>query len=88
MARSKLLALTLATAIMFTPAPVRAGIVMPLVIPQGGSSSAVAFGLGGCFAGILLAVIDAGRRFNRELTAEEAATCGLLYWINVANRRP
>ncbi|MBX3519336.1 MAG: hypothetical protein KF835_04880 [Xanthobacteraceae bacterium] len=84
MAASKLVTLALAAAMTFSPVAARAGIVIvpPVVQPSSGTA---AFGLAGCVGSIILAAIDASRRFNRELTAEEAATCGLLYWINLAN---
>lgn len=84
MARSKLLALALAASMMIAPAQVKAGVI---VLPIPANSTPVAgYALAGCVAGIILAAIDASRRFNRELTAAEAASCGLLYWINLANR--
>ncbi len=86
MARSKLLALTLAAAMTFSPATVKAGIIA-LPIPAN-STTVTGYALAGCVAGIMIAALDASRRFNRELTAAEATSCGLLYWINLANLRP
>lgn len=89
MARSKVLAVTLAVAIAISPAPASAGIPIVIPLPAPASNPGVGmYGLVGCVAGIMIAAIDAGRRFNRELTGAEAASCGLLYWINLANRRP
>lgn len=70
----------------FSATTARAGIVIPPPVVSGSSAGVGVFGLVGCVMGIMLAAIDASRRFNRELTGAEAASCGLLYWINLANR--
>ena len=86
MTRSRLVAIALSVAIATAPAPSQAGIFVPP--PILGSPTSPALGVIGCVTGIMLAAIDASRRFNRELTPAEAASCGLLYWINLANLRP
>lgn len=88
MARSRLVAIALSVAIAIAPAPSNAGIIfVPPVLQPSGTGAGV-YALAGCVAGIIFAAIDASRRFNRELTPAEAASCGLLYWINLANLRP
>lgn len=83
-ARPKFPTLALAVALAFSNTSVQAG-PLALTVPASSSSGVGAFGLIGCVSSIILAAVDAGRKFNRELTAQEAATCGLLYWINLAN---
>jgi hypothetical protein len=39
----------------------------------------------GCAGGIILAALDANARQHRQLTAYEAATCGVAYWFTIAN---
>ena len=85
MLRSKFLAVFVAAAISITPAPAAAGIII-LPPVQNSTPGVGVYGLAGCVASIMLAAIDAGRRFNRELTGAEAASCGLLYWLNLARR--
>ena len=85
MAKPKLTVLMLATALAIAPAPARAGIIFVPPPVQGSGVGGAAFGLIGCVTGILLAAIDASQRFNRELTPAEASSCGMLYWINLAN---
>ncbi|MBX3514567.1 MAG: hypothetical protein KIT15_04650 [Xanthobacteraceae bacterium] len=85
MARSKLATLTLAVAMAISPLTAKAGVIIVPPVAQASTSGAATFGLVGCVGSIMLAAIDASRRYNRELTTEEAATCGLLYWIKLAN---
>jgi hypothetical protein len=35
----------------------------------------------------MIAATDKGNRYKKELTTDEAITCGLLYWLKEANRR-
>jgi hypothetical protein len=87
MARSKLLAFALATALALAPAQSNAGIIIiPPVVANGGASSAGAFSLAGCVLSLMIAAIDKGNKYKQELTTEEALTCGLLYWIREASR--
>lgn len=45
------------------------------------------YALGGCVLAIMIAAVDKGNKYKKELTTDEAATCGLLYWIREANKR-
>ncbi len=86
MARSRLLAFALATALAFAPAQSNAGIiVVPPVVAQGSSGTGV-FGLVGCVVSLMIAATDKGNKYKQELTTDEALTCGLLYWIREASR--
>ena len=84
MLRSKIVTATLAAMLVFTSANVSVGIMTaPPPVPS--SSSAVPVGVWlifGCASGIILAAAVANARDNRPLTAAEAATCGLLFWLN------
>lgn len=85
MARSKLLAFALATALAFAPAQSNAGIIVPPVVVQGSSGTGI-YGLVGCVLSLMLAATDKGNKYKQELTTEEALTCGLLYWIKEASK--
>lgn len=50
-----------------------------------GGNPAVVWAIFGCAAGIILAALDANARQHRQLTAYEAATCGVAYWFTVTN---
>ncbi|MBK8007097.1 MAG: hypothetical protein IPK23_00515 [Rhizobiales bacterium] len=87
MLKSKLTAATLALALGFAPIGASAQRV-PVPIPVGSSSGAGhVYGLAGCVLSIMIAATDKGNRYKKELTTEEALTCGLLYWLKEANRR-
>lgn len=88
MRKSKFCAIALAAIIAFLPVRASAGvIIIPPAAAPGSGSGAGAYALVGCVASIMIAAIVASQEFNRELTTEEAATCGLLFWINRANAR-
>lgn len=87
MFKKKLTAAVVAASIAFAATSAHAIIVVPpKPVPVGGASSG-AFGLVGCVLSIMLAAADKGNKYKKELTTEEAATCGLLYWVNEANKR-
>ena len=44
------------------------------------------WGIFGCSSGIILAAMAANWQQNRQLTANEAATCGILFWFTPPNR--
>lgn len=82
MARSKIIASLLAASIAFSSATAFAGPGVP--------TPGKTFGIGatgwmwaifGCSGGIIVAAVVKNYRFNRPLTANEAATCGFLFWF-------
>lgn len=82
MLKSKLAAAVLAAMLVFTPVSVSAG-VTPTPPASSSSSAPVAVWLiFGCASGIILAAAVANAQSNRPLTAAEATTCGLLFWLN------
>jgi hypothetical protein len=83
MLRSKIVAALLAAVLSFSAVSVSAGGAPPP--PPAASSSAAPVAVWlifGCASGIILAAAIANARDNRQLTAAEAATCGLLFWLN------
>jgi hypothetical protein len=52
------------------------------VVVGSGSKVVVPWIFIGCAGGIILAAFHANYRDNRELTAPEAWTCGLLHWFS------
>jgi hypothetical protein len=55
--------------------------ITPCPTPGHGSTS-VPFAIVGCASGIILAALAANARDHRELTAQEAWTCGILFWFS------
>jgi hypothetical protein len=50
-----------------------------------GGNSGVVWSIIGCAAGTVTAAVFANYRFNRELTANEAMSCGLLFFFSPPN---
>ncbi len=46
-----------------------------------------AHGLIGCVLSIMLAAADKGNKYKKELTTDEALTCGLLYWFKEVSKK-
>lgn len=86
MKTSKLTAAVLAVAIGLAPVAASAQRI-PVPVPVGSSSSAgAAYGLIGCVLSIMLAATDKGNKYKKELTTDEALTCGLLYWFKEVSK--
>lgn len=84
MLKSKIVAAIVAATLTFSSVTVCAGGVAPPPPPPG-SSTAVPVAVWlifGCASSIILAAAIANARDNRPLTAAEAASCGLLFWLN------
>jgi hypothetical protein len=45
------------------------------------------WGVFGCSGGIIFSAMAANWQQNRQLTASEAATCGILFWFNPPKRK-
>jgi hypothetical protein len=58
----------------------------PSVVGTSGNPLAVWL-IFGCASSVILAALVASRRDNRELVTAEAATCGLLFWLDGRRRR-
>jgi hypothetical protein len=83
MGKSKILAAVLAVFMALSPPAAYAGcsVVVPGKIFGTGQTGLV-WAIFGCSSGIILAAMVANFQQNRQLTAQEAWTCGLLFWFN------
>jgi len=86
MFKTKLLTAAVAASIAFAPVAEAAFIPPPVMVTPHAGPAAGAYALPICVISIILAAADKGQRWHRELTTEEAITCGLLYWVNAGNR--
>ncbi len=88
MLKTKLTAAAVAAAIALAPLGVTAQQAPLVPVPAaGGSSAAGVYGLAGCVLSIMIAAVDKGNKYKKELTTDEAITCGLLYWVREANKK-
>ncbi len=88
MLKNKLTAIAVAVSIGLAPVAASAQRVGPGPVPFGGSGAAGGvYGLAGCVLSLMIAAIDKGNKYKKELTTDEALTCGLLYWIKEANKK-
>ena len=83
MAKSRLLIGILATSLALSPTLVSAGVKMVIVPGKhfGIGPTGVLWGIFGCSGGIIFAAMAANWQQNRQLTWNEAVTCGVLYWF-------
>ncbi len=84
MTKLKLTSVAIITALLAAGAPTGASARPPTVVPVPGKTFGAGSGpwlIFGCAGGIILAALAANARDNRELTAEEAWTCGTLFWF-------
>lgn len=87
MLKNKLTAIAVAVSIGLAPIAASAQVRVPVPVPVGGSGAGHVYGLVGCVLSLMIAATDKGRKYKKELTTDEALTCGLLYWIKEANKR-
>ncbi|MBY0532987.1 MAG: hypothetical protein K2P86_13545 [Xanthobacteraceae bacterium] len=87
MFKIKFVAVAVAAAVAFAPVSAVAQRVPGGGVFGGSSSASGVIGLAGCVLSIMIAATDKGNRYKKELTTDEAITCGLLYWLKEANRR-
>jgi len=83
MKRSKFAAVALAIAIALSPVASFAGPAAP--VPGHTFSGATPWWMFVCPSGIVTAAVVKSARRHKELTAQEAWTCGFLYWWNEAS---
>lgn len=86
MLKKKLTAALLAAAIGFVPVAASAQRAPVPFTPVGTSTSGSAAFVGGCVISIMIAAVDKGKRYKKELTTDEALTCGLAYWLKEASK--
>ncbi len=85
---SKIIAVVLATALALSPAVSYGGpAVTSPGLKFGTGPTAWVWGVFGCAGGIIFTAMVANWTQRRQLTLNEAATCGILYWFNPANFR-
>jgi hypothetical protein len=82
--KSKILAAILAASMVFSSTTAFAGIPVPKPpgFTFGSGGTGWVWAIFGCSSGIILAAMVANFQQNRQLTAQEAWTCGLLFWFN------
>ena len=86
MKSSRLVSLAASALLALSTVTAGAGTTTPVHTTSGGNPTAV-WVIFGCAGGIILAALDANWRQHRQLTAYEAATCGIAYWFTVTNPR-
>jgi hypothetical protein len=85
MKRSKVIAIAAAGLLAFSSMTATAG--SPALPPTHANPPAGIWVIFGCAGGVVLAALAANYTQRRQLTWNEAATCGLLYWFTL-QRRP
>jgi hypothetical protein len=81
MGKSRILAAALAIALTFSSTLALAGTAAVPGAKFGTGPTGWVWGIFGCSSGIILAAMVANWQQNRQLTANEAATCGILFWF-------
>jgi hypothetical protein len=90
MMKSKVLAAVLAGTLVFSSMHAStAGVIAPPppAAATGASNALAVWLVFGCAGSVMLAALVASQRDNRELVTAEAATCGLLFWLDGRRRR-
>ena len=88
MRKSKIFAGALAISMAFSSAGAFAGVAAPIPGHKfGAGPTGWVWGIFGCSSGIILAAMVANFQQNRQLTAQEAWTCGLLFWFTPPKRK-
>ena len=88
MRTSKIIAVVLATALALPPAVSYGGtpVVRSPGVKFGTGGTGWVWGIFGCAGGIIFTAMVANWTQRRQLTLNEAATCGILFWFNPASR--
>jgi hypothetical protein len=90
MKMKKLIAATLAASMAVAAVPTASFAVPAKVVPAGhviGGGSTATWMIFACAGGIITSALVANYRDNRELTAPEAWTCGLLFWFEPPHKK-
>ena len=85
MKTNKLIAATLAASMALaalSPANAAAVTRVPVGPTFGNGGTVALWSIFGCAGGIIISALAANYRDNRELTAPEAWSCGLLFWFS------
>jgi len=81
MGKSKILALAVATAMAFSSVTAQSGVAHVTPSATGNGTPAWFWAVFGCAGGIVFTAFVANWQQKRQLTAAEAATCGLLFYV-------
>jgi hypothetical protein len=79
---TKFVAIAAAMALVFSTTASALVMVPPRAPSHHGFGHAAVWTIFGCSGGIILAAWTANVRQHRQLSLNEAATCGLAYWFN------
>jgi hypothetical protein len=83
MKTNKLIAATLAAAMAMAAVPTAShAVIVRTPGPTFGGTGVGPWPIFACAGGIILAAFAANARDNRELTAPEAWSCGLMFWFS------
>jgi hypothetical protein len=90
MRKSKIMAVTLTVALVFSNLEASAGIAVAPApgVKFGTGATGWVWGVFGCAGGIVFTALVANYYNKRQLTWNEAATCGLLFWFKPLNPNP
>ena len=86
MRKSRILAAALAAAMAFSSTLAFAGTVSVPGAKFGTGPTGLIWGIFGCSGGIIIAAMAANWQQNRQLTASEAWSCGILFWFTPPKR--
>jgi hypothetical protein len=87
MKASRLVSLTASALLAVSTVTAGAGTVRPMHTSSGHGTATGVWIIFGCAGSIILAAWVKNVRQHRELTQQEAMTCGLAYWLNAQNYR-
>jgi hypothetical protein len=88
MGKSRLLVGILAASLALSPAVVSASGPPPAGKMFGTGATGWVWGIFGCSGGIIFTALVANWQQNRQLTMNEAMTCGLLFWFTPPKGKP
>ena len=87
MQKSKILAAALIAILALSPVASLAGPGVAIPLTKSHFNPGAAYVIFGCASSIIFAAFIANYQQNRQLTWNEAATCGILYWFTPPKRR-
>lgn len=85
MKSTRFVSLTAAVFFALSTVTSKAGTVAPPPVSHSGAAVGFVWGIFGCAGSIIFTAYVAHVRHHRELTQQEAMTCGVTYWLNPRN---
>lgn len=85
MKSSRLVSLAASALLAFSAVTADAGVVAPPPTSHTGAGPTVVWVIFGCAGSIIFTAYVAHARHHRQLTQQEAMTCGFAYWANPKN---